>query len=355
MDSVQSPKATDLLQAQTHIYNHIFNNLNSMCLKCSVQLGIPDIIQNHGKPITLPELVSALNIHPGKTTCLYRLMRMLVYSGFFVTTETPDGQEAYDLTPSTRLLVKDNPNCLSSFVIALLWPDYVAAGHYLGDWFKNNKLDTVYDQAHGMEFWEYNERHPEYNQIFNESMASDSRMMNLVIGDCKPIFEGLNSVVDVGGGNGSLARIISQNFPHMQCTVLDRAQVVGSLEGSKNLNYVPGDMFKHVPSADAAILKLVLHCWNDEECIRILKNCREAIASKGKGGKVIVIDIVVDEKKEQDELTETKLLFDILMMVVVNGTERTEKEWKRLFLEAGFSHYKITPLLGVRSLIEVYP
>ncbi|XP_050223453.1 trans-resveratrol di-O-methyltransferase-like [Mercurialis annua] len=356
MDSTQTPQATELLQAQTHIYNHIFNNINSMCLKSSVQLGIPDAIHNHGKPITLPELVSSLKLHPGKTVPLYRLMRMLVYSGFFVTTKTADGQEAYDLTLPSKLLVKSNPNCLSSFVLALLWPDYVASGHFLGDWFKNDKLeDTVYDQAHGMEFWEYNSRNPEYNEIFNEAMASDSRMMNLVIGDRKGIFDGLNSIVDVGGGNGSLGKVISGNLPNLQYTVLERAQVVGSLEGTKNLNYVAGDMFKHVPSADATLLKLVLHCFNDEECVKILKNCKNAIAGKGKDGKVFVIDVVLDETNKQDELTETKLLFDILMMLVVNGRQRTEKEWAKMFKDAGFSHYKISPLLGVRSLIEVYP
>jgi hypothetical protein len=86
-----------------------------------------------------------------------------------------------------------------------------------------------------------------------------------------------------------------------------------------------------------------------------LKKCKEAISSKEKGGKVIIVDVVIDEKKDEKELTETKLLFDMLMMVVAAGKERSVKEWEKLFLEAGFSHYKITPLFGLRSLIEVYP
>lgn len=89
--------------------------------------------------------------------------------------------------------------------------------------------------------------------------------------------------------------------------------------------------------------------------MKTLKKCREAIASKADGGKVIIIDIVINEKKDEHELTEAKLFFDMLMMVVVTGRERTEKEWESLFLEAGFSHYKITPLFGLRSLIEVFP
>ena len=100
---------------------------------------------------------------------------------------------------------------------------------------------------------------------------------------------------------------------------------------------------------------MVLHALSDEECVNVLKKCREAISNKGKEGKVIIIDIVIDEKKDEHEITGTKLFFDMLMMVVVIGRERHEKEWEKLFLEAGFSHYKIKSLLGLRSLIEVYP
>ncbi|KAI4306429.1 hypothetical protein L6164_029706 [Bauhinia variegata] len=106
---------------------------------------------------------------------------------------------------------------------------------------------------------------------------------------------------------------------------------------------------------DAILLKLVLHAYNDEDCIKVLKKCREAISSKGKEGKVIIIDIVINEKQDKHELTDAKLFYDVLMMSVVTGKEREEKEWESLFLEAGFSHYKITPIFGLRSLIEVYP
>lgn len=102
------------------------------------------------------------------------------------------------------------------------------------------------------------------------------------------------------------------------------------------------------------IWQLTLHAWSDEECLKILKNCRGAIPSNG-AGKVIIIDIVINDNKDEHELTEVKLFFDLLMMVVVTGRERSEKEWEKLFLEAGFTHYKITPIFGLRSLIEVFP
>lgn len=99
----------------------------------------------------------------------------------------------------------------------------------------------------------------------------------------------------------------------------------------------------------------VLHNWSDEDCVKILKRCREAIPSKNEGGKVIIIEMVIDDKKDQHELTKTKLFYDMMMMVLLAGRERDEKEWEKLFLEAGFSHYKITPTFGFMSLIEVYP
>ena len=86
-----------------------------------------------------------------------------------------------------------------------------------------------------------------------------------------------------------------------------------------------------------------------------MKRCKEAITSKGKEGKVIIIDVVISQEKDERDVTTTKLLFDALMMVLFNGKERNEKEWEKLFLEAGFSHYKIVSAFGMKSLIEVYP
>ncbi|KAF8029516.1 hypothetical protein BT93_E2045 [Corymbia citriodora subsp. variegata] len=187
-------------------------------------------------------------------------------------------------------------------------------------------------------------------------MASDSQMMNLVIQDCKEIFEGLNSLVDVGGGTGIVARIISEACPGLKCTVLDLPQVVAGLPESENVKFVGGDMFESIPSTDAILLKLMLHAWSDEDCVKVLRKCKEAISDKNNDrGKVIIIDIVIDETEDNAQETATKLFFDVLMMTVATGRERTEKEWEKLFLETGFSQHKITPMFGLRSLIEVFP
>ncbi|KAJ9686221.1 hypothetical protein PVL29_015227 [Vitis rotundifolia] len=187
-------------------------------------------------------------------------------------------------------------------------------------------------------------------------MASDARLVtSVLLKEGKAVFEGLNSLVDVGGGTGTVAKAIANAFPHLNCTVLDLPHVVAGLQGSQNLNYFAGDMFEAIPPADAILLKWILHDWSDEECVKILKRCREAIPSKENGGKVIIIDMIMMKNQGDYKSIETQLFFDMMMMILVTGRERDENEWEKLFLDAGFSHYKITPILGLRSLIEVYP
>ncbi|CAN1152529.1 Probable O-methyltransferase 3 [Linum perenne] len=124
----------------------------------------------------------------------------------------------------------------------------------------------------------------------------------------------------------------------MECTVLDLPHVVEGPENGGNLRFVGGDMFVEIPAADAILLKV-------HECVKILKNSKEAIQGR-EGGKVIIIDMKVENQKANN---------DDKMMILVIGRERDEKEWAKLFVDAGFRDYKITPILGLRSIIEVYP
>ncbi|KAI4296823.1 hypothetical protein L6164_036746 [Bauhinia variegata] len=114
-------------------------------------------------------------------------------------------------------------------------------------------------------------------------------------------------------------------------------------------------MFQFIPPADAVLLKWILHDWNDEQCIQILKNCRGAITDECKRGKVIIIEMVTDAKSDDRELAELKLCFELNMMAKYSGKERSEKEWAKLFSEAGFRKYNINPVFGSKFLIEVYP
>ena len=97
-----------------------------------------------------------------------------------------------------------------------------------------------------------------------------------------------------------------------------------------------------------------MHDWGDDECVKVLKNAKKAIPSKDAGGKVIIIDMVIGSGSQRDIFKETQALFDLYMMYI-DGVEREEKEWENIFSKAGFSAYKIMPILGFLSIIEVYP
>ncbi|XP_057796258.1 flavonoid 8-O-methyltransferase 1-like [Salvia miltiorrhiza] len=345
----------ELLDAEAHVWTHIYHYINSMALKCAIQLGIPDTIHKHGKPMTLPRLAIALSINEPKHDALHRLMRILVHSKFF----NQDEEEAYCLTLASRLLLRDEPSSVAPYALAVLDPGFMDTFHHLGEWF-GNECVSPFDFKHGKTLWEYAGIHPRWNQLFNEAMCNDSRLVaSVVLKECRHIFEGLETVVDVGGGAGILAKAVADGFPGLKATVLDLPHVVAELEGSENLEYVSGDMFDSVPPADAVLLKWILHDWSDEECVKILEKCKEAIAgSKNKnGGKLIVIDMILDDTNgsEDESIIESQLLFDVSMMTCVTGKERTKKEWVELFSAVGFKTYKFHPVLRLRSVIEVFP
>lgn len=97
-----------------------------------------------------------------------------------------------------------------------------------------------------------------------------------------------------------------------------------------------------------------MHDWGDSECVKILRNCKKAIPPRDAGGKVIIVDTVVGARPSNPKQRETEVMYDLFIMIV-NGIERDEQEWRNIIFEAGFSDYKVTPVLGVRSIIEVYP
>ncbi|KAJ4977004.1 hypothetical protein NE237_002110 [Protea cynaroides] len=340
MDLTEKESSEELLQAQAHVWNHMFSFINSMSLRCAVQLSIPDIVHNHHQPITLSELATKLAIPKTKTACLFRLMRLLVHSGFFAIRK-----EGYVLTPSSRLLLKDNTMSMLPFLQPMLDPILVTPWYSMSALFQGNGL-TPFEVTYGRNIWDYAGEDTDLNNNLNDAMASDARLvMSVIVRECKGVFEGLRSLVDVGGGTGTVAKTIAETFPTIKCSVFDLPHVVATLKGNENLTYIAGDMFESIPHGDAVLLK-------------IMKGCKEAISSGEKGGnlrKVIIVDMVVDDQKVEHKFTETQLFFDMLMMTLATGRERTEKEWEMLFLESGFTHYKITPILGLRSLIEVYP
>ncbi|KAI9116803.1 hypothetical protein K1719_012169 [Acacia pycnantha] len=295
---------------------------------------------------------------PSKTTFLKGLMHLLAHNGLFSITKSNNNEEeseeevSYDLTSASKLLVSGTDHCLSPMVLLATYTSMINLYHHLGKWVRGEESilrETIFHE--GNIAFDLFKQNPADMAVVQEGMASDSRLIKVaLIRDFKYVFDGLSSIVDVGGGTGSVAKIICEAFPNLKCTVLDLPEVVSNLSGNTNLSFVCGYMFKFIPPADAVLIKSVLLNW-DEDCIKILKNVKEAISSKGNEGKVIIIYLVFDERHDENEMLEAKLLLNILFTAKHNSKLRSGQEWKLLSLKAGFKGYKMFPMFGLRGLL----
>lgn len=344
-------------EAQTLVYSLSF--VRSSCIRCAVELGIPDILHKNGI-MTISDLVASLpNLNLSKISFLPVLMRILLHSGLVHYQKEVDG---YSVTTAGSLLVENEPLSMRSYFLFSQNPVALKPFSSLSHWLQDDLL-TAFDTTYGKSMWDYCAEEPEFGHIFNDAMASDSKLIShLLINSeqCKHVFEGLTSLVDVGGGTGTLAMAIANAFPRLNCIVLDLPHVIGDREGitTENVEFVAGNMFDNIPYANAVLLKYILHNWSDEDCVKLLKKCRESIPSKEKGGKVMVIDIVMEDYSSNninEQLLQVQHLMHVVMKITYGAKERTKTEWEKLFLDAGFSEYKITANFGLRSLIEIYP
>ncbi|CAN6443512.1 unnamed protein product [Victoria cruziana] len=345
------------IMAQANVGSLACSYMKSYSLKAAIELGIADIIHSHGQPLSASRLAAEIPISSSiDASCLDRLMCLLVHAGVFAEERKPTGGEAsYGLTPVSEQLVRDNPRGMLPLAMLSLHPLSVSGWENLAAWFREGRegCPTAFEAKHGEPFWIKASTDAAINKLFNEAMSSTSKMFTGdMVGRCSEVFHGVSSLVDVGGGNGTMAGLIADAFPHIKCMVLDLPHVVASSPPPPNVVAIGGDMFESVPPADAVLLKAIMHDWNDKECVKILMRCKEAIPEPG--GKVIVVDVV--RKKCADQvINEVQLMLDLHMMVMHNGKERNEEEWKKLFADAGFSSYKIVTSMGAHSLIEVLP
>ncbi|KAG2587631.1 flavonoid O-methyltransferase-like protein Os11g0303600 [Panicum virgatum] len=366
---------SELVQAHVDLWNLTYSYHKSMALQCAVELGIPTAIHRRGGAASLPDLLATLPVPQARKPHLPRLMRFLVVTGVLALDAAPAGDAGssggvYRLTPLSRLLVDDagagarangctGTASLAPFVLAQTNRYHVGAAMRLSEWFRGGPDgdDTPFRMAHGTDQWDAWRRDPEVNKVFMDGLGADSQLtMDFVVTRCGEVFDGVGTLVDVGGGNGSTARAIARAFPHVRCSVLDLAHVIGHIQPSDGVQYIVGDMMSSIPPADAVLLKHVLHDWNDEDCVRILTQCKKAIVSEEKpsGGKVIIIDTVVGSPAD-DVMFLAQVTFDLNMLVTTPGRERDEHEWRSIFTAAGFGHHKKRPVLGFLSIIELYP
>jgi trans-resveratrol di-O-methyltransferase len=337
----------------TIIKNLSLAYISSFALKCAVDLDISGHIQAYGEAMPLNELARSIRIPPEKDSMLGRLMALLVHQGIFVQSEA-----GYLLTPVSELLLIEGSN-MGAFVHNNTNVEFLKSWDRLSEVFTDTGTSTLFQKAFdGKQVWELLKERPNWGNLFNESMASQSKpLMRDLVATYPHIFDGLHSLVDIGGGIGTAVKIIAEAFPELRCTVFDLPHVVTEASKNGTFDVVGGDMFEKIPPADAIFLKNILHDWNDEDCVRILERCKEAIESgKNNGGKVIVVDIIIDLESDDPKAVETSLIWDINMMCCAGSKERYKHEWHDIILGAGYSSYKICPArLGVDAVIELYP
>ncbi|OWM91005.1 hypothetical protein CDL15_Pgr023338 [Punica granatum] len=340
-----------MLRGQVAIWQNLFGFADSMALKCAVELGIADIIHSHGRPITLDQIAASINGSSSPDiSSLARIMRLLVRRDIFAAHQPSDsGDTLYELTHSSRWLVKESEYNLAPMVTMENHPDLLAPWHYFGQCIKDGGMP--FKKAHGMEVWEMASKNPQFNTLFNDAMACTNKIiLQAIVAAYQDGFRSIGSLVDVGGGIGeAVAQIVKAN-PNIRGINFDLPHVVATAPAYPGVEHINGSMFESIPAADAVFMKWVLHDWGDEDCVKILKNCRKAIPEKL--GKLIIIESVL----QQEGNGIFAYIFDLLMFAHASGgKERTELEWKNLLAASGFPRYNIIKIPTIPSIIEAFP
>ncbi len=308
------------------------------------KLGIPDLLKSG--PKTAAELASATKMH---APSLFRILRALVSVGILNSAE--GGRFAQ--TPISETLVTDAPGSLRWFAVSELGQEHYPAWGNLMHSLKTGEI--AFDNFFGVDIWTYFQQNPEDGAVFNNSMSSVTEVTNEAI-TSRYDFSGFDRIVDVGGGHGGLITEILKANPKLKGVLFDAEEVVqgarSKLEAAGVANRcetVAGDFFKSVPAGgDAYIMKWIIHDWNDEKAITILRHCRNQMSPNS---RLILIDCVVPETDEPD----FSKFIDMNMLVMTGGKERTAKEFEQLLGSAGFKLLRVIPTDLPTSIVEAQP
>jgi SAM-dependent methyltransferase len=302
----------------------------------ATRLGVPDVVKQHG-PMRAADMAAQIGAAPD---ALERLLRACASVGVF----TEDAAGKFGPTELSEVLTADSPVSVKKLVEAIGGP-----------WFKGwtQLLESVKTgkpqvrNVFGMEFWDYLNANPKELEDFGEAMKSNSlSSLRGVLEKCD--FSSARKIVDVGGGFGHLAVALLGKYPTLQAAVLDVPEVIPVAKErfpvndpavASRLEYLARDMFESVPEADVYIMKHIIHDWDDERCLRLLRNCHKSMQGDG---RVICVDSVLPPMGNTAG-TPAKLL-DITMLVFITGKERTEEQWTSLYRAAGFGIRSITPI-----------
>ncbi|MFJ7075616.1 methyltransferase [Streptomyces sp. NPDC098781] len=249
-------------------------------------------------------------------------------------------------------LRKDAPNSLHHFAVSQSAP-----GHWL-PWGRfpeavrtgEHQVTAAHADA---SIFDYFARRPEEASLFTESMTN---LSVAAAGDIAAVLdtEGVKLALDVGGAAGHVVRAMMKADPELHGGVLDLPHIVpAAAEAARadgmaeRFTVVGGDFFEEVPPADLYVLKYILHDWDDDSCVRILKNCASSLLE---GGRVVVVDHLVGAVGEPGLAP----LMDMNMLGMTGGRERETAEFDALFAAAGLRRVKVSTA-GAFAVIEAVP
>jgi ubiquinone/menaquinone biosynthesis C-methylase UbiE len=318
----------------------------SQLIYIGAKLGLADLLQQG--PQSINELANNTKTHQDS---LNRVMRCLVALGLFKQNES--GQ--FELAALGQFLRTDVPDSLAEMSL-FSEESYLAWGHLLHS---VETGETAFKRVFGMHRYQYLEQHPEAAARFNAAMARLSSQLAAAVVSAYD-FSRFETAVDIGGGQGGLLLAVLRANPTLGAILFDTSSVVDvreeQLEGTGiagRCKLVAGDFFESVPAGgDVYLLSHVIHNWDDDHCIRILKNCRKAI---GPEGRLLIIEMIVPTEFAPSFSTYPLVMTDLQMLVMTGGRERTESEFGTLLAAAGFKLERVVPTQALDSVIECIP
>ncbi|XP_020082987.1 (R,S)-reticuline 7-O-methyltransferase-like [Ananas comosus] len=351
------------LEGQIRAWQATMAMVYTMSLRCAVELGIPDIVNGAARaPLSVSRIAALLSPTPPRDhSALHRLLRFLAHKGVFAERIDPStGEPTYAPTPTSRWFSRHSELSLASMVLLQTWSFQESPWHRLSE-----KVVRCGGSVEGMGMPPHKEEDPwadlaavpERAAVFNSAMAAMSGIaMRAVMAVYKGGFEGIRTLVDVGGGTGAVLKEITEQCPNICGINFDLPHVVAAAPECPRVEHVGGSVFDGIPEGDAIFMKLLLHCFDDEGCLRILKNCQKAMPRKC--GKLIIVDAVLgaDDDNDDDDgsLEDMKKTFDMLMLAYTGGKERTEAEWRKLLRSGGFPTCNIIRIPSFFSIIEAF-
>lgn len=308
------------------------------------KLGIPDLLA-HG-PRASADLAQATDTD---ADTLHRVLRYLCHRGVCVKTD----DDRFGLTKEAEVLRTDVPGSLRYW--SIMWGEswYEAFGDIL---YTVRTGKPAFDKQHGMPFFDFVKQDPTAAQLWDRSMSQNTLRAATEIARAYD-FSVFPKIADIAGGVGSLLTAILQVHPTVQGVLFEMPTVLASARAFLDQHgvlarceLVAGSFFESVvPGCDAYIMKAILHDWNDEDCIRILRSIRAAIPAHGK-----LLNVKRLIRDETDAATIDATIADMLLLTGFGGRERTEAELHALFLRGGFSIIAKHPV-GAFHILEAIP